>query len=134
MFKWNEDYKTGVELIDEQHKKLFEIGNRAYELLKNRLYTDKYDKILEIIEELKDYTIFHFQTEENYLLENKCKTFFSHKVQHDDFIKKLDCTNSSNIDESQEEYIMELLQFIYKWIDGHILGNDKYTLAALKDN
>ncbi len=128
MFKWNENYETGVELIDNQHKKLFEIGNRAYELLKNKMYVDKYDKILEIIIELKEYTIFHFQTEEQHLLQKKCTTFFSHKVEHDDFIKKLNDIDLKNIDDSQEEYIVELMTMVFKWIDGHILQKDKFAV------
>lgn len=35
MIKWKEDYIIGVDKIDEQHKKLFEIANKAYKLLKN---------------------------------------------------------------------------------------------------
>lgn len=128
MFKWNENYETGVELIDNQHKKLLEIGNRAYELLKNKMYVDKYDKILEIIIELKEYTIFHFQTEEQHLLQKKCTTFFSHKVEHDDFIKKLNDIDLKNIDDSQEEYIVELMTMVFKWIDGHILQKDKFAV------
>jgi hemerythrin len=44
------------------------IADRAYDLLKNNLYTDKYDKIVEILEELKNYTICHFQSEEAYMM------------------------------------------------------------------
>jgi len=33
MFNMKEQYKTGIENIDEQHEKLFEIGERAYQLL-----------------------------------------------------------------------------------------------------
>jgi hemerythrin len=128
MFKWNEDYKTEVELIDEQHKKLFEIGNRAYDLLKNTMYVDKYDRIVQIILELKDYTIFHFQTEEQHLLQKKCPTFFSHKVEHDNFIKRLDDIDLSHVDESQEEYILELMTVVYKWIDEHIVQKDKFAV------
>jgi len=53
MIKWEEDYCVGVECIDEQHKQLFEIANRAYDLFKNQFITDKYDKIIETIDKLK---------------------------------------------------------------------------------
>ena len=33
MFEMKEEYKLGVPHIDEQHEKLFEIGERAYQLL-----------------------------------------------------------------------------------------------------
>jgi hemerythrin len=125
MFKWKEEYAFGVESIDEQHKTLFEIGNRIYELLKNDTYIDKYDRIIHIIEELKEYTIFHFTSEEEYMLKIGYKKFFSHKVEHDDFIKKIREIDYNRIDNGQNEYIMELLEVVFKWIDEHILVKDK---------
>lgn len=125
MFKWKSEYETGIEKSDEQHKKLFEIANRAYELLTNDLYLDKYDKIIHIIEELKDYTVFHFTEEEEYMLSISYKKFFSHKVEHENFIKKFNDIDYNRIDDGQNKYIMELLEFIYRWIDGHILIKDK---------
>lgn len=132
MFNWKEEYSVGIQSIDEQHKKMFEIANRAYELLKNDIYVDKYDKVIQIIEELKEYTVFHFTSEEEYLLKKGYRKFFSHKVEHEDFIKKFSEIDYSRIDDGQNEYIMELLQFIYKWIDGHILVKDK-EYSGMKD-
>jgi len=129
MFTWKDEYETGVPIIDEQHKHLFEIGNNAYELLNNTLTIDKYDKIIHVIEELRDYAIFHFKYEEEYMLSIKYKKFLSHKVEHEDFIKKVDEVDLTLIDESQNEYILSLLQFVYKWISEHILVKDLgYTL------
>lgn len=129
MFTWKDEYATGVSIIDEQHKHLFEIGNTAYELLNNTLTIDKYDKIIHVIEELRDYAVFHFKYEEEYMLSIKYKKFLSHKVEHDEFIKKVDEVDLTLIDESQNEYILSLLQFVYKWISEHILVKDLgYTL------
>jgi len=47
------------------YRKLFEIGGRAYSLIKNTFISDKYDKILDIINELVDYTVYHFKREES---------------------------------------------------------------------
>ncbi|MDP4145138.1 MAG: bacteriohemerythrin [Bacillota bacterium] len=125
MFKWKSEYETGVEFIDEQHKKLFEIGNRLFELLNNNFYTDKYDKIIAIIEELKNYTAFHFAAEEEYLIKTGYKGFFAHKVEHDDFIKKFNDIDLRYIDNGQDKYMLEMLEFIFKWIDEHILIKDR---------
>jgi hemerythrin len=125
MFKWKKDYETGVVFIDEQHQKLFEIGNRAYELLKNDFVTDKYDRILDIVQELKNYTAFHFASEEEYLFKSGYKGFFAHKVEHDDFIKKFNDIDLSRIDRGQEAYIMELMSFLSDWISEHILVKDQ---------
>ena len=39
--------------IDEEHEKLFEIANTAYELLVDEFIPDKYDYIMEVISELR---------------------------------------------------------------------------------
>lgn len=67
MVQWSEEYVIGIEKIDEQHKRLFEIANEAYKLLKDQFLIDKYDRIVAIIKELKDYTKYHFQYEEEYM-------------------------------------------------------------------
>lgn len=125
MLRWKEEYETGVQMIDEQHQKLFEIGNRAFELLNNDFVIDKYDKILDILEELKNYTIFHFTSEEEYLIKIGYKGFLAHKVEHDDFIQKLNNVDYKRIEGNQDKYIMEILEFLFKWIDEHILIKDQ---------
>jgi hemerythrin len=129
MIIWKPEYEIGIELIDQQHQKLFEIGNRAYQLLKNDLYIDKYDEIIEIIDELKKYTVFHFRTEEEYLISKGYKGIFTHKVEHDDFIQKFEEIDFNRIENGQNQYILEILDFILNWIKDHILVTDrKYSL------
>lgn len=123
--KWKDEYLIGIKEIDEQHKKLFEIANSAYDLLKNNLYLDKYDRIVIILEELKSYTIFHFTAEENYMESIGYKRMFSQKVEHSKFIEKMNKINLDEIDKNQDEYIIGILEFVVNWIDSHILTTDK---------
>ncbi len=125
MIQWREEFALGVPAIDEQHQKLFEIANRAYYLLKNELLGDKYDQIIAIFEELKDYAVYHFSFEENYMTSIGYKKFLSHKVHHDDFIEKINETDLDEIDQNQEQYLIDTLEFIVQWIEKHILGVDK---------
>ncbi|GFP75141.1 bacteriohemerythrin [Clostridium fungisolvens] len=129
MITWKDEYTVGVELIDSQHKRLLEIANDVYELTKNSFITDKYDRIVEVIEELKDYTIFHFKSEEEYMLSIGYKKFLSHKVEHDDFVNKVNGLDLNKIDESQQKHLLEILEFIVQWIDEHILQKDKLITA-----
>lgn len=122
---WKEDYRIGVEEIDQQHMKLFEIAGRLYDLLKNELYSDKYDKIVKLVQELKDYTIYHFKCEEEYQQKIGYKKYFTHKVDHDDFIAKINEVNMEDIDENHDKYLVEILEFVVNWIDEHILQKDK---------
>lgn len=124
MLNWKDDYAIGVETIDEQHKHLFVIGNKIYDLLENYLLPDKYDKIIEIVTELKEYTIYHFKTEEEYMLQIKYPGYFKQKVAHDDFIKVVESIDFSGIDQDQEGHIRKLLEFIFGWIVDHILKSD----------
>ncbi len=125
MFQWKDKYNLGVMHLDEQHKKLFEIANRAYSVLKDDFSVDKYDKIIEVIGELKEYTVFHFKSEEEYMKEIKHRKFLSHKIEHDEFINKISEIDLNKIDHNQNEAIMDILKFVYNWIDKHILITDK---------
>lgn len=49
MFEMKDEYRLGIPSIDEEHEKLFEIGERAYKLLKDPYTIDKYDKIVDVI-------------------------------------------------------------------------------------
>ena len=125
MFVWKKEYEIGIEKIDNEHKKLFEIANRGYELLENDFYMDKYDKIMDILAELNEYAKFHFSQEEKYLASIGYKKLFTHKIEHDYFIKKVSNVNLKEIDKDQDKYILEILDFVVKWILEHILDKDK---------
>lgn len=94
-------------------------------VLKNELLVDKYDQSVAIFDELKNYTVYHFSFEENYMKSIGYRRFLSHKVQHDDFIQKINETDLDKIDENQEQYLIDTLEFVVDWIEKHILGVDK---------
>ena len=61
IFIWNDSYKTGVELIDRQHKKLVDILNQLDESLAER---SGHQVLLNLLNELVEYTKYHFKAEE----------------------------------------------------------------------
>lgn len=124
MIKWSSEYVIGIDKIDEQHKRLFEIANQAYDLLKDEFSIDKYDKIVVIIKELQDYTKYHFKFEEDYMASIGYRKFFSQKVAHDDFIKKIYSIDLKKIDSNQDKAIINLLDFVVEWIGAHIKEED----------
>lgn len=125
MYIFKDEYRTGIDRIDAEHRKLFEIADRVYEILMDEFIPDKYDYIVEIINELKDYAVYHFANEEKYMADIGYKKLFSHKVEHHDFIEKLNEYDLSIIDENQKETILGLLDFLNNWLVDHILKNDK---------
>jgi len=125
MYEMKEEYKIGVEKIDEQHKKLFQLADKAYMLLKDEFSLDKYDKIVHILEELKEYTIFHFKSEEEYMESIEYKRLFTQKIEHAKFIKTLEEINYKDLDEKQDESLVKILNFLNDWLIEHILKTDK---------
>lgn len=125
MYKFKDEFRTGIESIDEEHKKLFEIADRAYETLMDEFIPDKYDYIVEILGELKDYAEFHFKNEEEYMMSIRYKKFISHKAEHVEFMDKIAGYDLSEVDENQKQVILELLDFLNDWLVHHIMENDK---------
>ena len=125
MYEMKEEYKIGVEKIDEQHKKLFELADKAYMLLKDEFTIDKYDKIVQIINELKDYTVFHFKSEEEYMESINYKRMFSQKIEHDKFIKTFEEIDLTHVDQNQDVSLIKMLAFLNEWLTEHILKSDK---------
>ena len=124
MILWKDEYKIGLDLVDDQHKRLFEIAGEIYDLVRLNEEMDKFDEIVEVIQELKDYTVFHFEAEEAYMLEIKYPKFFSHKVLHQEFIQKVNSVNITSLDEDQTKYLFEMLTFVLDWLQNHILKID----------
>ncbi|WP_252230042.1 MULTISPECIES: hemerythrin family protein [unclassified Clostridium] len=125
MYEMKEEFKTGIKFLDEQHKKLFEIADKAYNLLTNNFTLDKYDSVVYIIEELKNYTTFHFKSEEEYMDSINYKRRLSQKIAHGQFIEQLNNIDLKIVDENQDESIKEILEFLNTWLTEHILYCDK---------
>ena len=83
MYEFKEEFKTGIDQIDQEHKRLFEIADQIYELKNKEFVHDKYDEIRSILEELRDYTDTHFAHEEAYMESIGYKNMFMQEVQHD---------------------------------------------------
>lgn len=120
-FAFTEKYKLGVELIDSEHQRLFEIIRETNELTNDVLFNDKYDDIKKIISELKDYTIKHFGDEEEYMEKIGYSGLEAQKVAHQAFVDRLNEVNLEAVDGDQEGYLRELIEFLLGWLANHIL-------------
>ena len=121
-------YYTGIPFVDEEHKKLFDIIREAYQLIEDQLLHDKYDKIIKILNELKEYTEFHFKNEEDYMESIHYTGLEVQRKAHTVFVDRLvevTYTDLNKIDENQEEYLHELLDFLLTWLSNHILKLDR---------
>ena len=53
-YEFTDDYLTGIDFIDNEHRRLFAIANEAHDVLTNEFMADKYNHIVQIMEELRD--------------------------------------------------------------------------------
>ena len=125
MYAFKDEYRTGIAQIDAEHAKLFEIADRAYETLVDDFIPDKYDYIVDILKELTDYAVTHFQHEEEYMASIRYKRLLSQKAEHEEFKEKISGYDLSTIDEDQKGTIFELLDFLNDWLIHHIVEKDK---------
>jgi len=122
---FTEKFKTGIPMIDEEHKTLFDIIGKIYKAIDVELVHDKFDLILDILDELKEYTRVHFADEENYMREIGYDGLAQQIILHEKFIETLEEVNLDHVDDNQEEYLFEVLDFLQNWLINHILKVDK---------
>ena len=125
MYEFKEEFLTGIELIDREHRRLFEIANELYELKCEEFIPDKYDNIRHILEELRDYTLTHFEHEEEYMKSIGYKRMFTQLTQHNALRETINNWDLDAIDENQDETIEEMLGLITDRLVNHILSQDK---------
>jgi len=118
--KWNNNYSVGIDVIDEQHKKLFDIMNEIY------IASESDDNITEIValfDELHKYTQYHFDEEEAYFASLSEKGIEDHRLQHQYFIDEIEkikqqCLRIGGMS-------LELLFFLNDWLVEHIQVEDQ---------
>lgn len=124
-FTFNETFKTGIPLIDDEHKMLFDIIEKVHITIQTELVHDKFDAIVNILNELKEYTRVHFTDEENYMRKIGYDGLAKQEILHQNFIDKLNELDLDDIDDNQEAYLYEFLGFLQNWLINHILKVDK---------
>jgi len=122
---FTDEYLTGIFLIDEEHRELFRIINEVEKLINDEYKFDKYDEIMHLLEELKDYAVHHFADEEEYMQSIHYDGLELQKQQHTLYIDYMSDLDLEHMDEHQEESLREILDFLTGWLVNHILRLDK---------
>ncbi len=136
-FAFTDAYKTGIELVDDEHCRLFEIIKETNDLIHEELLHDKYDEIVRLLTELKNYTEFHFHDEEVLMERIQYPGLAAQKRAHSAFVDKLvdiDLSDLDDIDNNQQTYLNDLVQFLLTWLVNHIKGMDKKIAVYMQEN
>jgi hemerythrin-like metal-binding domain len=120
---WTENLSVGVEAIDEQHKKLFEMTEQLFEAGKKNMAMGF---IVELLDFLDDYTKKHFSDEEAYMLKIGYPEYQYQKKAHDEFIHQIKILKKDY--ESSGGNIVLIInanQILLDWLLKHISKDDK---------
>jgi len=133
-FAFTKEYQTGIRLVDEEHKRLFELIKEANDVVHAEFLHDKYDEIMRILEGLKEYTVLHFRDEEAYMERIAYEGLTAQRNAHQSFIDKLEGINPEELDDNQDAYLDELIDFLLSWLTNHILLVDKKIPVVEAEN
>lgn len=122
---FTQKYMTGIPQIDEEHKVLFDIIGDAYVLVESGATQDKYDEIMGILDRLEEYTRFHFAHEEEYMEKTNYPQLDVQRRAHTAFLERLEEKDLGEDVEDQQEYLEDLMDFLFGWLSNHILKMDK---------
>lgn len=134
-FVMTEDFMTGIEFVDEEHAVLFDIIGRVHDAIHNEFLHDRFDVIMEVLGELRDYTIKHFADEEQYMARINYSGLAAQKAVHEAFVDKIteiDVQNISDDAQDQNRYLSSLVEFLNDWLISHILKMDKLIPVEAK--
>ena len=82
---WNDSYLLGIPMIDNQHKKFFVILDNLVTLNQKQEKSEMHS----LINELQNYVIYHFQTEEDLMVKSQSPNIELHVMEHELFRKKV---------------------------------------------
>lgn len=119
--KWDDKYSVGIESIDDDHRKLFHLINQFETAI--RYHTgETFEK--QALNDLLDYTRYHFDREEKMLEENGYADIAAHKDEHQKMIAKVD-EFFNDYKERGHAALEEAPGFLRDWLINHINGTDQ---------
>jgi hemerythrin len=126
---WTSNLNTGIEAIDNQHKKIVEYINQLDDA---RAAGGKKELVAKVIDNLVSYTISHFKYEERMLEQTEYPFLKAHQNVHQLFIKRLGeyqerFKRGENISE-------ELHTMMFNWLFGHIKHDDMDYVSSIPDD
>lgn len=132
VFPWHQNFETGIQEVDEQHKALVILLNK----LANSLTQEKITEVEDTFTQLAKYADYHFKSEEKVwekYFDKKNPLFQSHKHSHDSFLPTVIELQEKNKDRPFYDTAEEILLFLIRWLAFHIIDEDK-RLALIIDS
>lgn len=121
LVRWAELYSVGIAQIDEQHKRLIGLLNELWRAMMEGHGRDQLGRTLEA---LIQYTLTHFEFEEDLMREHHYPGLEAHRLQHEKLAGQVRAMQTDFL-EGHGTTPRELMLFLQGWIVRHIVASDK---------
>ncbi len=129
LMPWGDKLKIGITQIDAQHKELVKMINELHRAMKMKIGAKEAGQILT---RLADYTVYHFENEENLFETHQYPERDAHKEYHDKLVGQV-LEFKREFQEGRAALSMDLMQFLTDWLRDHILETDKAYVPFFKE-
>jgi len=121
--EWTDKIAVGVDVIDDQHKELFNRTNKLLETCKNG---GDQEEVIVALRFLEDYVGKHLKEEEILQRAHDYPDYEAHKEQHQIFLQKV-ADIKADIDERGATLVnvMKTTNLFVTWLTKHISKEDK---------
>jgi hemerythrin len=116
-------FVVGIEQVDCEHRRLFEIAGRVHDSLANDSAT-AVSTARAAVAELLDYTETHFASEEKLMESAGFPELEMHRSLHRNLMS-LARDMEMRVELGEQHVPLELNRFIYAWLIDHIMTRDK---------
>jgi len=121
IISWTDAYSVGIQQIDDEHKELISIINKAYDASEN---TSDEATLNELALDLRRYALMHFATETVLMKESGYPDAEEHLRQHKDFTRHTLVTNSTRSADNRVLDPIKTIKYLSDWLNTHILETD----------
>ena len=127
---WGPKLATGINEIDTQHKELVRLINLLHAAMRQQKGAQEVGQVLD---DLANYTVFHFGFEEKLFDRYKYPDTENHKKFHTELVGKV-VDFQKDFNAGKASVTMELMDFLKNWLRGHIMGTDMAYTPFLKEH
>jgi hemerythrin len=129
---WNEEYNTGIEPLDFEHRQIFQEIER-FEDTMGIMTKDCSKELRELFTFIEDHISRHFPEEERLMQENHYPDFERHRCQHTEFKQFfLEFKNRLEIEGVSSSFTLFTKDTIVCWMKTHIINTDRLFGEYLK--
>jgi hemerythrin len=129
--QWTKELDTGIEVIDNQHRRLVEYVNQ----LKEAKSKNDSTLVKQVVDDCVDYTISHFAFEESLQEEAGYPYWKPHKKVHELFTRRVgEYQERISLGDDTIAVANELHELLGRWLITHIKRDDADYVQSVKSN